>query len=157
MPSFRTKQHVPFRATEMYAVVADIEKYPEFLPFCTGLIVHSKAQNDNGTEKLVATMSVGHSAIDESFTTEVTLRPDDNRIDVAYLDGPFRYLQNIWTFEDASHGCYVDFFIDYEFKSMVLGLLVGAMFDRAFRKFTDAFVERAKEIYGSEQGRQALS
>jgi coenzyme Q-binding protein COQ10 len=94
-------------------------------------------------------MSIGYKAIRETFTTQVLLKPDENTIDVKYIDGPFKYLSNIWRFEPADGGCSVRFFIDYEFKSRILGALMGTMFDRAFRMFSEAFEKRADIIYGT--------
>lgn len=135
----------------MYAVVADIERYPEFLPMCTGLTVTSREPDGNG-ETLIAKMSVGYKQIAETFTTRVQLRPADLEIDAQYLDGPFKRLDNRWRFQPAdSGGAIVDFYISYEFKSAMLGLLVGGVFDQAFRKFTEAFEMRAGHIYGAPQ------
>lgn len=132
----------------MFALVADIEKYPEFLPLCTGLTVLSRQQTPSG-EELTARMSIGYKAIAESFTTRVATDHADRRIDVSYLDGPFKHLENRWKFEESESGSMVDFFIDYEFRSKLLGALMGAMFDQAFRRFTHAFEERAAQIYGT--------
>lgn len=133
----------------MYAVAADVEKYPEFLPLCTGLAVLSRRPRDEGGEDLTASMGVGYKAIKETFTTRVVLMPEVNAIDVFYLDGPFKRLENRWRFLEAAGGSDIDFFIDYEFKSPMLGLLVGGMFDSAFRKFAEAFETRARKVYGS--------
>ncbi len=131
----------------MYDLVADVEKYPEFLPLCDGLTVRSKKERD-GKTLLVADMTVGYKAIRETFTTQVLLKPEERAIDVKYLDGPFRYLDNRWRFEPTDNGgCSVYFFIDYEFKSRLLGALMGSMFDRAFRMFAEAFEARADRIY----------
>ena len=131
----------------MFALVADIEKYPEFLPLCEALTVRSRKEREERTV-LVADMTVGYKAIRETFTSQVLLKPDENVIDVKYLDGPFKYLTNTWRFAPAPEGCKVIFFIDYEFKSRILGAVLGAMFDRAFRMFSDAFEKRADRIYG---------
>jgi coenzyme Q-binding protein COQ10 len=147
MPSFSTKRRVQFTASQMYALVADVEHYPEFLPMCTALTVSSRQPVTDG-EDLVASMSVGYKSIAETFTTEVRLRPERLKVEAKYIDGPFKLLQNEWRFVDVSDGCDVDFYIDYEFKSPMLGLLVGQVFDQAFRKFTDAFEQRARKVYG---------
>jgi coenzyme Q-binding protein COQ10 len=149
MPSFRTKRDVPFSASQMFALVADVERYPEFLPLCTGLTVLSRRPLGEG-EELTARMNVGYKAITESFTTQVVTKPEEKRIDVSYLNGPFKRLVNHWTFTDKAGGTgsTIDFFIDYEFRSMLMGALVGAMFDQAFRKFAGAFEERAAHVYG---------
>lgn len=150
MPTFRTTRQVPHSAGQMFDLVADVERYPEFLPLCEGLRVRRRAQSGDGVETLVAEMSVGYKAIHETFTTRVTLDRPRLRILVEYVDGPFRYLENRWTFKASDSGSTVEFFITYEFKSFALGMLMGAMFDRAFRKFTDAFEERADILYGRE-------
>src|SRR5690349_11211834 len=111
MPSFSTQRHVRFSAAQMFALVADVERYPEFLPLCTGLIVLSRRQSGSG-EDLTARMSVGYKSIAESFTTRVVTDPVDRHIDVSYLDGPFKRLHNRWTFNDDPSGSVVDFFID---------------------------------------------
>lgn len=132
----------------MFSLVADVERYPEFLPMCEALTIRSERERD-GVTLLVADMTVGYKAIRETFTSQVTLRPAESRIDVKYVDGPFRYLNNVWRFEDReAGGSDVHFLIDYEFKSRVLGVLMGAMFDRAFRMFAEAFEKRADAIYG---------
>ncbi len=149
MPSFRVTRRVRHTAQQMYDLVADVERYPEFLPLCESLRVIRRQDRPEGGEVLVAEMGVGYKAIRERFTTRVTLDPAAHRIVAEYIDGPFRHLENRWTFKDAEGGgCDVDFFITYEFKSRTLGLLMGTMFDRAFRKFTDAFEGRAARIYG---------
>lgn len=140
----------------MYALVADIEKYPEFLPLCTGLIVLSRRPQGDG-EELTARMSVGYKSIAENFTTRVITDPAERRIDVSYLDGPFKRLDNRWRFTDDATGSMVDFFIDYEFRSKLLGVLMGSMFDQAFRHFTQAFEERAAKIYGNTPAKAASS
>ena len=149
MPQFQIKRPANHSADEMFALVADVEKYPQFLPLCEGLTVRSRKERD-GRTLLVADMSVGYKAIRETFTTQVFLKPDEKVIEVKYIDGPFKYLTNIWRFVDLAPGrSEVDFFIDYEFKSRILGAVMGSMFDRAFRMFTDAFEKRADEIYGT--------
>lgn len=152
MPTFHTKRPVPFSAAQMYALVADIERYPEFLPMCTGLRVTSRTAKDDG-EELVATMSVGYKAIRESFTTRVNLKPSLHAVDVAYLNGPFSHLDNRWRFFDLpGGGSEIDFYINYAFRSAMLGALVGAVFEQAFRKFAVAFEERAHVVYGAPAG-----
>ena len=148
MPSSRTTRRVPHTAMQMFALVADVEKYPEFLPLCEGLTVRRRVQSGEGVETLVAEMSVGYKAIQETFTTRVTLDRPQLRILVEYLEGPFSYLENRWAFSDEGAGSTIEFFITYEFKSFALRMLMGAMFERAFHKFTEAFENRAVAIYG---------
>jgi coenzyme Q-binding protein COQ10 len=147
MPKFEATRRVAHTPDEMFALVADVEKYPEFLPLCESLAVRSRRERD-GKTVLVADMSIGYKAIRETFTTQVLLKPEERTIDVKYIDGPFKYLSNIWSFEPASDGCFVRFFIDYEFKSRILAALMGTMFDRAFRMFAEAFEKRADMVYG---------
>jgi coenzyme Q-binding protein COQ10 len=132
----------------MFDLVADVDRYPEFLPLCESLKVIRRSQSGEGVETLVASMTVGYKAIRESFTSRVTLDHPRMRISVEYVDGPFKYLENKWSFKPAPSGCEVEFYINYEFKSFALGLLMGSVFDRAFRKFAEAFEQRADEIYG---------
>lgn len=148
MPTFETKRKVPYTAKQMYGVVSDVEHYPEFLPMCTGLRVTSRQDTPEGPV-LVATMSVGYKAIRETFTTRVNLNPAVPRVDVAYLNGPFSHLTNRWLFVDLEPGMSeIDFYITYQFRSAMLGALVGGVFDQAFRKFAEAFETRARQVYG---------
>ncbi|HEV2504052.1 MAG TPA: type II toxin-antitoxin system RatA family toxin [Mesorhizobium sp.] len=149
MPKFEATRRVSHSPDQMFALVADVEKYPQFVPLCEALTVRSSRERD-GRTVLIADMSVGYKAIRETFTTQVLLKPNDRIIDVKYIDGPFKYLSNIWGFEPASDGCFVRFFIDYEFKSRILGAMMGTMFDRAFRMFSEAFEKRADVIYGKD-------
>ena len=146
MPKFEATRRVAHTQDEMFALVADIEAYPQFLPLCESLTVRSRKERD-GRTILVADMSIGYKAIRETFTTQVLLNPAEHAIDVKYIDGPFKYLSNIWRFDPAEKGCEVHFFIDYEFKSRILGAVMGTMFDRAFRMFSEAFEKRADVIY----------
>ncbi len=157
MPSFTTKRRVPYSPRQMYDLVADIERYPEFLPLCEGLTLRSREEKPDRTI-LVATMVAGYQAIRENFTTRVTLLPADQKVLVEYLDGPFKRLENRWIFKALpGGGCEVDFYIDYELKWLMLGILVGAVFDKAFRKFSEAFETRARAVYGRDVGASAQS
>jgi coenzyme Q-binding protein COQ10 len=137
----------------MFDLVAEVERYPEFLPLCESLRVIRRSQNEEGVETLVASMSVGYKAIKESFTSRVTLDRARMRILVEYVDGPFKYLENRWTFKEIPGGCEIEFFISYEFKSLTLSLLMGSVFDKAFRRFAIAFEERADAVYGRQAAR----
>ncbi|WP_332066145.1 MULTISPECIES: type II toxin-antitoxin system RatA family toxin [unclassified Bartonella] len=149
MPTFSTHRQIAHSAHEMFDLVADIERYPEFLPMCEALTVRFRKKCEEKS-LLLADMTVGYKVIRETFTTQVVLQPKENLIEVQYIDGPFKYLENRWMFHhtEDKNACDVEFFIDYEFKSKMLGLLMGSMFDIAFRKFTDAFEMRAHQIYG---------
>ena len=147
MPSFATRRRVPYTPAQMFDLVADVERYPEFLPLCEGLTVRSRDEQADRTV-IVATMVAGYQAIRESFTTRVTLVPAEHKVLVEYLDGPFSRLENRWLMKPVAGGCEVDFYIDYAFRNPMLGLLVGALFDKAFRRFAEAFEARARAVYG---------
>jgi coenzyme Q-binding protein COQ10 len=132
----------------MFGLVADVEKYPQFVPLCSALKVRSRAEKDSVTI-LVADMTVAYKIIRETFTSRVTLDRPNLKILVEYLNGPFKRMQNRWTFHPVGEDvCDIEFFIDYEFRSRTLAALMGAMFDAAFRRFAVAFEKRADEIYG---------
>ena len=149
MPSFRTVRHVRHTPEQMFDLVADVETYPEFLPLCTGMRLLRRTTEDDGLTHVLAEMHVGYKAIRETFTSKVACDPHLREIRVEYVDGPFRYLDNKWTFQASGEGgCDVGFAISYEFRSRMLGLLMGGMFDAAFRKFAEAFERRADHVYG---------
>ena len=150
MPNFQTQRRVAHSAAQMFELVADVEQYPQFVPMCTGLRVRSRDTDAEGRAVLVAAMDVGYKAIRETFASKVTLDRARLRIEVDYLDGPFRQGQNVWSFADLEGGAAsrVEFSIQYEFKSRVLALLMGSMFDAAFRRFAQAFEARADAVYG---------
>ena len=150
MPKFETTRRVPYTAQQMYQIVADVEAYPQFLPLCEGLHVESR-EVAAGKTTIIATMSVGYKTIRESFRTRVTLTPADPAILVEYLDGPFKRLENRWRFLPTATGSDVHFFIDYEFRSVMLSVLMGALFEKAFRRFSEAFEDRARTVYGPVQ------
>jgi coenzyme Q-binding protein COQ10 len=137
-------------AANMFDLVADVERYPEFVPLCQALRVRRRVNGGDGIEALVCEMAVGYRAIRETFTSRVTLDRPQFKVVVEYVDGPFRHLDNTWNFrEDAdAAGCRIEFFIAYEFRSRVLAALMGSMFDAAFRKFAQAFEARADVVYG---------
>ena len=149
MPEFSTKRRVRHTAAEMFDLVADVKKYPEFVPLCSALTVRNHNENDDGTSVLVADMTVAYKIIRETFTSRVTLDQPNLMIFVEYLSGPFKRMHNRWTFYPAGESaCDVEFFITYEFKSRTLAMLMGAMFDTAFRRFAVAFERRADAVYG---------
>ncbi len=136
-------------ADAMFDLVADVEKYPEFLPLCENLKVISRAV-EGDKEIVTANMAVGYKAVHEVFLSRVTLERDRQRILVEYLDGPISHLENHWWFEEISAtSSRVHFSLEYEFKNIALRLLMGAMFDKAFRKFSEAFEKRAGQVYGA--------
>lgn len=132
----------------MFDLVADVERYPEFVPLCGALKVRNRDTTSGDVEIIVADMTVAYKLIRETFRSKVTLERSKLQILVEYLDGSFSHMENRWTFHAIDAGaCDVEFFITYEFKSRVLGLLMGAMFDTAFRRFAAAFERRADVIY----------
>jgi coenzyme Q-binding protein COQ10 len=148
MPQFETRRRVAHSADNMFNLVADVERYPDFVPLCQSLTVRSRTE-ENGRQLVTATMTVAYKLLHESFTSRIMLDPAAREIRVSYIDGPFKHLENIWSFRPAGDAaCDVGFSIAYEFRSRLLQTLMGAVFDRAFRKFADAFEARADAIYG---------
>jgi coenzyme Q-binding protein COQ10 len=149
MPSFNSRRRVSHTASQMFDLVADVERYPEFVPLCSALKVRQRTPNADGTETVIADMTVSFKLVRESFTTRVTLDRPNLKILVEYLRGPFSNLENRWTFEPRpDNACEVGFFLSYEFKSRMLAILMGTMFDTAFQRFAAAFEKRADMIYG---------
>jgi coenzyme Q-binding protein COQ10 len=153
MPSFSNKRRVLHSAAEMFDLVADVERYPEFVPLCQSLKVRQRTPKADGTEIVVADMTVSFNLVREGFTSEVTLDRPNLKITVRYLRGPFSNMENRWTFEPkGDNACDVGFFIAYEFKSRMLAILMGSMFDAAFARFSAAFEKRADVVYGKRLG-----
>ncbi len=148
MPSFSSTRRVWHSAQNMYELVRDVEQYPQFLPLCEALVVKSREER-NGKEILIADMTVAYKFVRETYGSRVVLDDRRRRVFVEAISGPFQRLDNRWTIREVDeNSCDVEFYIDYEFKSRPLQLLMGSMFDYAFGKFSDAFVKRADEIYG---------
>jgi coenzyme Q-binding protein COQ10 len=148
MPQFSTRHRVRHAAADMFDLVADVERYPEFVPFCRVLKVRTRIPEPEGVEVVVANMTIAYKFVHETFTSRVTLDRPNLQILVEYLEGPFSRLENRWTFHaTGERTCEVEFFISYEFKSRTLGLLLGSMFDIVFRRMAAAFERRADVIY----------
>ena len=148
MPTHAEKRRMPYSADQMYALVADVESYSEFLPWCAASRVRSRRQTAEG-EILEADLVISFKVFSESFGSRVTLKPAERRIDVEYLEGPFKYLNNHWKFEPISESeCEVDFFVDFEFRSRTLQAIIGVVFNEAMRRIVRAFEQRAAELYG---------
>jgi coenzyme Q-binding protein COQ10 len=148
MPQFSTRHRVRHAAADMFDLVADVERYPEFVPFCRVLKVRRRIPEPEGVEVVVADMTIAYKFVHETFTSRVTLDRPNLQILVEYLEGPFSRLENRWTFHaTGERTCEVEFFISYEFKSRTLGLLLGSMFDIVFRRMATAFERRADVIY----------
>lgn len=148
MPTHSEKRKMPYSADEMYALIADIPSYPEFLPWCSAARVRSRRQ-DGAAEIVDADLVISFKLFRERFGSRVTLRPEVSEIDVSYLDGPFRFLNNYWKFRPVDETtCEVDFFVDFEFKSRTLQALIGLVFDQAMQRIVRAFEQRAAQLYG---------
>lgn len=150
MTAFSTTRRVRHTAQDMFDLVADVEAYPKFVPLCRGLRVIRRFETEDGKQVFVAEMEVGYKAIREFFTSRVTLDRANLEILVEYVDGPFKRMENRWSFVPAdADACTVEFAIAYEFKSRAFAVLVGGIFDAAFRKFAEAFETRANVVYGA--------
>ena len=144
MPGIRETRHVPYSAEQMFDLVADVGRYKEFLPW----VIATRVRSNSETE-MVADMVVGFKSLRESFTSKVSKRRPE-MIDVIYVDGPLRDLDNEWHFTDLPEGgCRVDFSVEFAFKNRVFEALAGQYFDRAFRKMVAAFEARAEALYGN--------
>ena len=151
MPQFSTSRRVNHPAADMFDLVADVERYPDFVPLCQALKVRQRKQNGDGTETVVCDMTVAYKFIEETFVSRVTLDRPNLHVLVEYLQGPFSRLENRWTFHPTgARSCTVEFFIGYEFRSRALGLVMGSMFDVAFRRFAAAFERRADRVYAQK-------
>jgi coenzyme Q-binding protein COQ10 len=142
MPTHHERRQLPQTADQLFELVTDVEDYPNFLPWCIALRVSSREDNI-----IRADTVVGFKMLREKFTSKVTLSPK-TRIDVEYLDGPFRYLQNRWLFSEKDGGCEIDFFIDFEFRSRLLRKVMEPLFHEAVRRMVRAFEKRAAERFG---------
>jgi coenzyme Q-binding protein COQ10 len=154
MPRISSKRRILHSATQMFDLVADVERYPEFVPLCKSLKIRQRTPKPDGTEIVICEMTVSFKLVRETFTTRVTLDRPNLKILVEYLKGPFSNLENRWTFEPKPDDacCDVGFFLSYEFRSRMLALLMGTMFDTAFQRFAAAFEKRADAIYGKPDG-----
>jgi coenzyme Q-binding protein COQ10 len=142
MPTHAEKRFLPYTPEQVFDLVADIERYPEFLPWCVGARIRERRDN-----VILGDLLIGWRMVREKFTSRVTLdRP--GRIDVEYAEGPFKYLKNHWLFECQPGGCLVDFYVDFEFRSRMLQGVIAALFNEAVKRMVSAFEKRAKELYG---------
>ena len=141
---------MPHSAEQMYDLIADVSSYPKFLPWCTAARIKSTKPAEDGTGTVIdADLVISFKLFREKFASRVTLNPTASHIDVDYLDGPFRYLNNHWQFNALEDGsCEVDFFVDFEFKSPMLQAVIGLVFNEAMQRIVRAFEKRADELYG---------
>ncbi|HTS94639.1 MAG TPA: type II toxin-antitoxin system RatA family toxin [Stellaceae bacterium] len=150
MATHAERRKLPYTAEQLFDLVADIERYPEFLPWCVGARIRERKD-----DTIIADLLIGFRMIRERFTSKVVLdRP--RRIDVAYSEGPFKYLQNRWIFEPQEDGgCIIDFHVDFEFRSRVLQKIIEVLFNEAIRRMVSAFEGRARKLYGDPAARTA--
>ena len=158
MPQYKAKRRVRHSADDMFSLVVDMERYPEFVPLCSDMRVRGRTEIGAGVEVATARMTVAYKVIREYFTTRVTMHRPELWIKVEYLDGPLNVLSNRWSFRPLGETVSeVEFFIDYEFKSRILSAVMGTVFDAAFRRFARAFERRADEVYGTNRARAIAS
>lgn len=143
MPGIRQTRRLPYSPEQMFDLVADVARYPEFLPW----VIATRVRSDSETE-MVADMLVGFKAIREKFTSRVEKRRP-NQVEVFYVDGPLKDLDNNWLFRETEDGgCEIDFCVDFTFRNAIFEAMAGQYFDRAFRKMMEAFEKRADDLYG---------
>jgi len=148
MPTHSETRQLPYSAREMYDLVADVARYPDFLPWTAAARIRARRPIAGGGELMEADLVISFKVFRERFGSRVTLWPEEGRIDTEYLDGPFRYMKSEWRFKDREGGCEVSFFVDFEFKSAVLQKLIGVVFNEAMQRIVRAFEDRAKALYG---------
>jgi coenzyme Q-binding protein COQ10 len=147
MPTHSETRLLPYTPQQMYDLVADVERYPQFLPWCAAARIKRRTQQGE-SEVMDADLVISFRVFREKFTSRVTLWPDDMRIDTEYLDGPFKYMKSNWSFAEAEGGCDVSFFVDFEFRNRILQGIIGVVFNDAMQRIVRAFERRAKELYG---------
>jgi coenzyme Q-binding protein COQ10 len=148
MPTHNETKPVPYSADQMYALVADVEKYPQFLPWNAAARIRSRSPIAGG-EVMEADLVISFKVFRERFGSRVTLYPGEKRIDTEYLDGPFRHMKSNWSFRDVpTGGSEITFFVDFEFKNALLQGIIGMVFNDAMQRVVRAFERRAKELYG---------
>lgn len=149
MPQHQEKKILPYTAEQMYDLVADVARYPEFLPWTAAARIRSrKDQGDH--EVMEADLVISFKVFRERFGSRVTLWPDLLKIDTEYIDGPFEYMVSQWNFSDHAEGCEVRFEVDFEFRNVILRKLIGVVFTEAMARVVRAFERRAEELYGDE-------
>ncbi len=148
MPTHSETRRLPYTADQMYALVADVGRYPEFLPWCAASRIRSRKQID-AHEVMEADLVISFKVFRERFGSRVTLWPNLKRIDTEYLDGPFKFLKSHWKFREFEGGCEVEFFVDFEFRNAILQKIIGVVFNEAMHRIVRAFEARAAELYGS--------
>ncbi|HEV2548879.1 MAG TPA: type II toxin-antitoxin system RatA family toxin [Stellaceae bacterium] len=150
MPTHAEQRRLPYSAEQLFDLVADVERYPEFLPWCLAARIRERKENT-----ITADLLIGFKMVRERFTSRVVL-DRAHRIDVSYAEGPFRYLNNHWTFLPQDDGsAIIDFYVDFEFRSRMLQRIIGMLFNEAVRRMVGAFEARARQLYGAPGAREA--
>ena len=149
MPSHHEKRVLPWRAQQMYDLVADVASYPKFLPWAAAARIRSRRPIPGG-ELMEADLVISFKVFRERFGSRVTLWPEALKIDTEYLDGPFRHLKSTWAFRDLDQGCEVEFFVDFEFRNAILQGIIGLVFNEAMQRIVRAFEARATDLYGPQ-------
>ena len=151
MPTHREKRVLPYSAAEMYDLVADVARYPEFLPWTAAARIRSR--EDHGDHEVMeADLVISFKVFRERFGSRVVLRPERRKIETEYIEGPFKHMKSAWTFRDVEGGCEVEFFVDFEFKTAILQKVIGVFFNEAMHRVVRAFERRADELYGPRGG-----
>ncbi|MCA2010629.1 type II toxin-antitoxin system RatA family toxin [Cereibacter sphaeroides] len=151
MPKHSENRLLPYSADQIYDLVADVARYPEFLPWTAAARIRSRTpvpERGEGAEKMEADLVISFKVFREKFGSRVVLLPAERRIETDYLDGPFKYLHSWWQMEPEGDGCRVRFEVDFEFRNAVLQNVIGLVFDQAMRRIVGAFEARAKQLYG---------
>ncbi len=156
MPTHTETRELPYTAQQMYDLVADVSSYPEFLPWCAAARVRKKTQLEDH-EIIEVDLVISFKVFRERFGSRVTLWPEKMKIDTEYIDGPFRYMESTWRFEDVDGGCEVNFFVDFEFRNRVLQGVIGVVFNDAMQRIVRAFERRAAALYGADGSARARS
>lgn len=146
MPTHSETKRLPHTAQQMYDLVADVEKYPQFLPWCVAARINSISPGPDRSV-MEADLVISFKVFRERFASRVTLFPHERKIDTEYVDGPFKYMHSTWAFHDRPDGCDVDFFVDFEFKNAILQSVVGLVFNDAMLRIVRAFERRAAELH----------
>lgn len=147
MPTHSETRTLPHSAQQMYDLVADVARYPEFLPWTAAARI--KSRDDKGDHTVMdADLVISFKVFRERFTSRVVLWPEAKKIDTEYLDGPFKYMKSNWAFRDVEGGCEVEFFVDFEFRNAILQKIIGVVFNEAMQRVVKAFEKRAQALYG---------
>jgi coenzyme Q-binding protein COQ10 len=149
MTSHSENRFMPYSAQQMYDLVADVARYPEFLPWCAAARINSVTPQ-GAAEVMEADLVISFKVFRERFASRVTLWPDQHRIDTEYLEGPFRHMKSNWSFVDVPGGCQVAFFVDFEFRNAVLQKIIGVVFNEAMLRIVRAFEERARTLHAAQ-------